>query len=135
MHHDVYDQLKNKPRLENKSVCSQSGNGSELKFDGCISVTVCIGNTEIPHEFYAIRELSRNMILDLDWIKSNNFRIFMNLKCRRINDKQYVKLQEDIHIASTLRMKNTCLFKPQTAIICNGKVRENQIKLQASLMK
>ena len=32
---------------------------------------------------------------------------------------------EDIHIASTVRMKTTCLIKPQTAKICYGKVREN----------
>ena len=49
----------------------------------------------------------------------------MDLKCIRINGKHYVNLQEDIHVASTVRMKNTCLIKPQTAIICYGKVREN----------
>ena len=36
-----------------------------------------------------------------------------------------MNLQESIHIASTVRMKNTCLIKPQTAIICYGKVRES----------
>ena len=49
----------------------------------------------------------------------------MDLKCIRINGKHYVNLQEDIHVASTVRMKNTCLIKPQIAIICYGKVREN----------
>ena len=49
----------------------------------------------------------------------------MDLKCIRINGKYYVNLQEDIHIAATVRMKNTCLIKPQTAIIWYGKVREN----------
>ena len=37
MHRRVYDQLKNKPRLNNKKACLQSANGSELKCDGCIS--------------------------------------------------------------------------------------------------
>ena len=34
-------------------------------------------------------------------------------------------LEEDIHIASSLRMKQTCLIKPQTALICYGKVWKN----------
>ena len=124
MHHRVYDQLKNKLRLVNKKVSLQSANSSELKCDGSISEQVCIGSTEISQELYVIRELSRNMILGLDWMKSNNVRIYMDLKCIRINRK-HVNLQEDIHVASTLRMKNICLIKPQTAIICYGKVREN----------
>ena len=118
-------QLKNKPRLVNKKVCLQSANGSELKCDGSISVQVCIGSTKMSQEFYVIRELNRNMILGLDWMKSNNVRIYMDSKCIRINRKHYVNLREDIHVASTARMKNTCVIKPKTAIICYGKVREN----------
>ena len=53
-------------------------------------------------------------------MKQNNVRIYMNLKCLRINGKHYVNLEEDIHITSTVRMKRTCLIKPQTAMICYG---------------
>ena len=125
MHRRVYDQLKNKPRLINKKVCLQSANGSELKCDGCITVQVCIGGTEMYQDFYVIRDLNRNLILGLDWLKQNNVRIYFDLQCLRINSKHYVNLEEDIHIASTVRMKRTCLIKPQTASICYGKVREN----------
>ena len=41
--------------------------------------------------------------------KQNNVRIYFDLKCLRINGKHYVNLKEDIHIASTVRMKKTCL--------------------------
>ena len=58
-------------------------------------------------------------------LKKNNVKIYFDLKCLRINGKHYVNLEEDIHIASTVRMKKTCLIKPQTAMICSGKVREN----------
>ena len=125
MHRRIYDQLKNKPRLINKKVCLQSANGTELKCDGCITVQICIGGTEMSQDFYVIRDLNRNLILGLDWLKQNNVRIYFDLKCLRINGKHYVNLEEDIHIASTVRMKKTCLIKPQTAIICYGKVREN----------
>ena len=125
MHRRIYDQLKNKPRLINKKVCLQSANGTELKCDGCITVQICIGGTEMSQDFYVIRDLNRNLILGLDWLKESNVRIYFDLKCLRINGKHYVNLEEDIHIASTVRMKKTCLIKPQTAMICYGKVREN----------
>ena len=125
MHRRAYDQLKNKPRLVNKKVCLQSANGSEVKCDGSISVQVCISNTKMSQEFYVISELNRNMILGLDWMKTNNVRIHMDIKWIRINRNYYVNLQENIHVASTVRMKKTCLIKPQTAIIYYGKVSEN----------
>ena len=76
-------------------------------------------------DFYMIRDLNRNLILGLNWIKQNNVRIYMDLKCLRIHGKHYVNLEEDIHIAYSIRMKRTCLIKPPTAMICYGKVREN----------
>ena len=87
MHRGVYDQLKNKPRLVNTKVCLLSANGSELKCDGSISIQVCIGSTDMSQEFYVIRESNRNMILELDWMKSTNVRISMDLKCIRIKGK------------------------------------------------
>ena len=125
MHRRVDDQLKNRPKLQNKKIFLQSANGSVLKCDGCVCVQFCIGGTEMSQAFSVIRELNRNMILGLDWLKDNNVRICMDLKCIRINGKHYINLEEDIHIASTVRMKHTCLIKPKAAVICYGKVREN----------
>ena len=85
MHHIMYDQLKNKPRLINKNVSLQSANGSELKCDGCIKVQVCIGGIEMSQDFYVIRDLNRNLVLGLYWLKQNNVRIYFDLKCLRIN--------------------------------------------------
>ena len=123
MHRRIYDQLKNRPKLVNRKVCLQSANGTELRCDGCVIVQISIGGTEMSQEFYVIRHLNRNLILGLDWLKNNNVRLYFDLKCLRI--KHYVNLEEDIHIASTVRMKKTYLIKPQTAMICKGKVREN----------
>ena len=99
MHRRIYDQLKNKPRLINKKVCLQSASGTELKCDGCITVQICIGGTDMSQDFYVIRDLNRNLILGMDWLKQNNVRIYFDLKCLRINGKHYVNLEEDIHIA------------------------------------
>ena len=65
-HRRIYDQLKNKSRLINKMFFLQSANGTELKCDGCITVQICIGGTEMSQDFYVIRDLSRNLILGLD---------------------------------------------------------------------
>ena len=125
MHRHIYDQLKNKPKLVNKKVCLQSANGSELRCDGSVTVQISIGGIDMSQEFYVIKDLNRNLILRLDWLKNNNVRLYFDLKCLRINGKHYVNLEEDIIIASTVRMKKTYLIKPQTAMICKGKVREN----------
>ena len=125
MHRRVYDNLKNKPKLLKKSVNLQSANGTQLQVDGCVNVHFRIGGTEVSQDFYVVRDLNRNMILGLDWLKQNNVRIYFDLKSLRINGKTYVNLEEDIHVASTVRMKYTCSIKPNTACICYGKVREN----------
>ena len=103
----------------------QSANGTELKVDGWINVQICIGGTEMSLGFYVVRDLNRNIILGLDWLKENNVRLYFDLKSLRINGKFYASLDEDIHVASTVRMKRTCVLKPQTARICYGKVRNN----------
>ena len=79
----------------------------------------------MSQDFCVIRDLNRNMILGLDGLKKHNVRIYFDLKCLRINGKHYVNVGENIHIASTVRMKKACLIKSQTAVICYGKVREN----------
>ena len=84
MHRRVYDQLKDRPKLENKEVCLQSACGSELKCDGSITVQVCVGGTEMSQDFYVMRDLNRNLILGLDWMKKqNNVKIYMDRKCTR----------------------------------------------------
>ena len=112
MHRRVYDSLKNKPKLHKKTVDLQSANGSSLNVDGCVNVQFRIGGTEVSQDFYVVRDLNRNMILCLDWLKSNNVRIYFDLKSLRINGKTYVNLEEDIHVASTVRMKHKVRNNP-----------------------
>ena len=87
MHPRIYDRFKDRPKLLNKKVCLQSANGTELKWDRCVDVQNCIGGTEMSQDFYVIRDLYRNMLLGLDWLKTHNVRIYFYLKCLRINGK------------------------------------------------
>ena len=52
----------------------------------------------MSQDFYVIRDLNRNLILVLDWLKQNNVRIYFDLKCLRINGTHYVNYEEDVHI-------------------------------------
>ena len=79
MYRPVYGQLKIRPKLQNKKISLQSANGSVLKCDSCVCVQFCIGGTKMSQDFCVIRELNRNMILGLDWLKDNNARIYMDL--------------------------------------------------------
>ena len=47
-----------------------------------------------------IRDLNRNSSLGSDWLRSNNVRIYCDLKSLRINGTTYVNLEEDSHVAS-----------------------------------
>ena len=125
MHRRVYDNLKNRLKILKKSVNLQSANVTRLQVDGCVNVHFRIGGTEVSQDFYVVRDLNRNMILGLDWLKQNNVKMYFDLKRFRINGKAYVNLEEDIHVASTVRMKYTCSIKRNIACICYVKVREN----------
>ena len=96
VHRRTYDHLKNKPKLLKKTVDLQSANGTSLKVDGFVNVQFRIGGTEVSQDFYVVRDLNRNTILGLDWLKSNNVRIYFDLKSLRINGKKHMLIQKKI---------------------------------------
>ena len=106
MHHRVYNGLKDKPKLKPKKVYLQTAGSTPLTVLGCVDVTFRIGGTEVSQEFHVVSNLNRNLILGLDFMKSHKARIYFDLKSMRIDDKVYVNLEEDIHIASTVRINH-----------------------------
>ena len=66
-------------------------------------------------------------MLGLDWLEKNKVWLYFDLKLFRINRKAYVNLEQDIHIASTVRLQHATVLKPNTATICYGKVRPTLI--------
>ena len=111
MHRRVFDQLRDKPRLQRRKINLHGVNGSLLKIDGCIDLTFSVGGATMRQNFYVVMEMNRNMILGTDWLKNHGVRIYYDLGCIRIGDKNYVNLEEDIHIASVVRMKSTTVIK------------------------
>ena len=125
MHRRVYDSLKIKPRLQRRKACLNSVSRESLQVDGCVNLTFSIGDTEMQHMFYVVREMNRNLILGSDWLCQHGVRIYYDLGCLRVGNKTYVNLEEDIHIACVARTKYTFSLKPQTATICYATVRYN----------
>lgn len=123
MHERVFRSLKDRPKLFKTQINLMTAGGSTLKILGKINVSLKIGGAELSQDFVVVSDLNRNLILGLDFMKANKVRLYFDLKSMRIQDKVYVSLEEDIHIASTVRMKHKVTLKPKTAKVCMGKVR------------
>ena len=81
----------------------------------------------MSHKFYVVRKLKRNVILGLDWLKSRGVHVYHDFSCIRVQET-YILLVDDIHIAylySIARLKTKVKLSPQTAHICQCKVRKH----------
>ena len=76
----------------------------------------------MSHPFYIVRNMNRKVILGRCWLQKNGVRIYYDLGCIRVN-MTYIPMQEDIHSSSIVRAKKKTKIKPQTACICECKVR------------
>ena len=100
-----------------KEVNLQSVNGNLLQITGQTTIPFQIGGIKMSHSFYVVSDMNRNVILGRDWLILNGVRFYFDLSCLRVQNK-YIPLQENIHIASVLRLSNKTLLKPQTAYVC-----------------
>lgn len=68
--------------------------------------------------------MNRNLILEQDWLTQNGLRVHYVMACLRVNNT-YVPLEEDIDIASIIRISSNVMLKPQNAYICTGNIKHN----------
>ena len=81
------------------------------------SFVVRTGNQPISHDFFVVKKLNRNLILDRDWLMQNELRMYFDLRALRIAEK-YVALEEDVYITSIIRFVKQIAFKPQCIHTC-----------------
>ena len=124
IHKRVYQALKNPPKLIKKYVNLQSVNGNPLDVVGCVNICFQIKNVALSHSFYVVGNMNRNIILGRDWLVQNGVRLYYDLGCLRIG-QMYVPLEEDIHIASIVRLHRKTIIKPQTANVCLATIKNN----------
>ena len=67
------------------------------------NVTFTINGLTMCQTFCVTDGLNRNFILGMDWLKERGVRIYFDLGMLSTG-KTYVKLQEDCHISSILRL-------------------------------
>ena len=116
MHRCVYSALKQKPVLIKKVALLQSVNGGLLKIDGFVTLSCKIGNTECTHRFYVSLSINRNFILGRNWLVQNGVRLYFDLGILKFCDTT-VPLEEDIHIASLVRLGSKTVLKSQSATV------------------
>ena len=116
--------MKDKPKLTKKYVNLQSVKGDRLFVDGCINISFEMKGTKLNHTFFVVKDLNRKIILGRYWLIQNGVRMYFDLGCLRVGNT-YVPLEEDIHIASIVRLAAKAVIKPQTAHVSQGKLKQN----------
>ncbi|CAC5416202.1 unnamed protein product [Mytilus coruscus] len=81
-------------------------------------------STKVTQLFYVVKDMNRNVILGKDWLVQNGVRLYFDLGCLRIQ-KNYVSLEEDIHVASIVRLTVNAVLKPQTINVCPVGLKNN----------
>lgn len=124
IHRPVYKSLTKKPKLLKRNAGLQSVNGGFLEIDGYINLSFKIRNTECTHSFYISPSINRNFILGRDWLVQNSVRLYFDLGKLRIGEST-IPLQEDIQIASLVRLRAKTILRPQTTSVCIGKIKDS----------
>ncbi|CAG2255163.1 unnamed protein product [Mytilus edulis] len=124
IHKRIFETLRDKPKLLKKTANLQSVNGGSLHVEGCANLTFKIGSTKVTQLFYVVRDMNRNVILGKDWLVQNGVRLYFDLGCLRIQ-KNYVPLEEDINVASVVRLTVNAVLKPQSINVCPVGLKNN----------
>ena len=109
--------------LKKTSLELNSVSGEALKVRGQIKLEFSIGGKKLSHDFIVVRDMSRNFILGVDFMKENRVRIYFDLRKIRVGDV-YVPYEEDIYISSLVRSCANVVLKPQTAMQIEVKMKE-----------
>lgn len=115
MHRKIYDRLKSPPKLSKQKVNLQSVNGGLLSVDGSIDIEIEIGGVKVTQSFYIASDINRNIILGRDFLKDKKIRLYYDLGCLRIG-KAYVPFEEDLQIASLVRITSDQIINPNQAV-------------------
>jgi transposase InsO family protein len=117
---NIYDKLHHKPKMSSNKPYLTTANGESLSVLGQITLQFTMNGLPLAHRFIVTEGLSRNFIFGRDWLKENGVRLYFDLGMLRVG-KTYVKLEEDIHISSILRIARKTVIRPQSTAICHVK--------------
>ena len=120
----MYTKIKHKSKLQPTNQVLQGAGESSLTVKGITEITFRLGKSEYTHKCYVIKGASRNMIIGMDFLKKHKAVIYINLEKLKLHD-EYIDLEEDLHIASVVRLAADVSIAPQKKITVTGKVKES----------
>jgi hypothetical protein len=118
---NIYNKLRHKPKMSGNKPYLTTANGEPLSVLGQITLQFTMNGLPLAHRFIVTEGLNRNFIFGRDWLKDNGVRLYFDLGMLRVG-KTYVKLEEDIHISSILRLAKKTVIRPQSTAICHVKI-------------
>ena len=118
----VLSKLKRPPKVKHVNQHLQGAGGSPLKVQGIVHITFQLGEKDYTHPFYVIKNASRNWIIGCDFLKKYNARIYFDLEKLRLG-KEYVNLDQDVHVASVVRLAQDVTIPPQSSAHAIGKLK------------
>ena len=120
MHERVYDQLRPRPPLRAyKGKTMKGASGKPLHTVGIANVSIDIAGTTFNQDFHVMSNVGRNLILGLNWMLKHKVHLYFDEPRMRIGN-QTISLEEDVEIASVVRLCQDVQVPPQTAIFCKG---------------
>lgn len=122
----IYDRLRPQPKIsKNVAINLQGVNGSALSIEGSVELLITIGGEKVQQKFYVVNDINRNVILGLDFLNDKGVRLYYDLNCFKVG-KSFIPFEQDLQIASLVRLKADQVIKPQTCCLCTGKIRTNK---------
>ena len=80
----IYESFRPRLELQRKDVKLRTANRSPLKVVGLSHLLVVKGNQSIPQDFFAVKNLNRNLILGHHWLMQNKVRMYLDFGVLRI---------------------------------------------------
>ena len=125
MSEKMFSRLGKKCSLKSTTYNLQGAGGKALNVLGTTVFSFKLGSTQYRHKFYVIQHASRNLILGTDFLSAHKARIYFDLQKVRLDDNNYVDLEQDIHISSVVRSSADVLIRPNAQVALLGKVKHN----------
>ena len=123
--------LKGHDLLENTQLKLRTVNGGKIKIAGIADVKFKIGKLYKKHPFYVTEGVSQNVILGRDFLVTNKVKLdFENTQLTI--DQQTIRMEDDAYIASFVRLAQDVVLPPQTAAVCNTRLKHGGLEKTVS---
>ena len=121
MKYSIFKKLKIST-LEQCGVTLQGVTGNTLRVYGKAQISFKMGPVKMRSEFIIVNQMNRNLILGRDWLMQYGVRLYFDLKKIKVKGA-FLPLEEDIHIASLLRIDRDTILKPNSVHLVRTNVK------------